>query len=176
MIGTQACQGLSRCSGSSLEKPSFDSMVSATAVPVCMRRSIRRTRWPRLCVPKTTSTCLSCCCSFSPSRWPMQPPTQTMRLSPCAGGMFLSEATWPIRRSSAFSRTQQVRKIGDVGFLERAHGERPCHLEHAGDALRVVLVHLAPEGLLPVGHSGEGLLPVCFIEVHKTWFLSATGV
>ena len=55
----------------------------------------------------------------------------------------------------------------DVGLLKRAHGERSGHLEHAGDALCVVLVHLASEGPLPVGLSSEGVLPGCISNIHN---------
>ena len=113
VMGSHAAQSCSRAVGSSVGNDEAASSTSTWWPPSSMAASSRRGSAPRLCVPKTTSKCGSSSTSFSPSRCPMQPPTATTRFESgvlARSGMFLREATWPYRRVSAASRTQQVMK------------------------------------------------------------------
>src|SRR5690606_2074152 len=49
----------------------------------------------------------------------------------------------------------------DVGVVLRLGADEPVGLEQAGDAFRVVLVHLAPVGAhdIAAGHARQGYLP-----------------
>ena len=79
--------------------------------------------------------------SFSPSRWPMQPPTATMRFSkgePARRGDVLAW-TPPARRAcvSAASRTQQVMKTTMSAVLDGPRSDRRAQpFQHAGRCAR----------------------------------------
>ena len=140
-ICTQAWNSRSRFIGRWPVKPSNSKKPCAVMLSL-VRNSASLCTWPG---PKATSTNGNSSNTCSLSDCDQQPPMPITRSGSSAFSR-LASPRWPTSRLSAFSRIEQVlKRIRSAPSRSRrlAVAER---LEHALHPLRVVLVHLAPEG------------------------------
>ena len=140
-ICSQAWNSRARFIGRCPAKPS-NSKNPCAPIESVVRNSARRPICPG---PKATSTNGKRSKTSSFTDCAQQPPTPTIRL----GSSDLSRFAWPrcaMKRESADSRIEQVLKRIRSAPSRSGASVVAERLEHAAHALRVVLVHLAPEG------------------------------